>query len=156
MGELTDEKIEEINKYWRASNYLSVGMIYLKENPLLTESLKPEYIKPRLLGHWGSTPGLNFIYVHLNRLIIDSGANILLIVGPGHGAPAILANTYLEGTLYEAYPELSQDIYGMQTLFWKFSTPGGFSSHAGPHIPGSIHEGGRAWIFSCSCFWGCF
>ena len=143
MGEMTDERIERINKYWRALNYISVGMIYLKENPLLLEPLKPEHIKPRLLGHWGSTPGLNFIYVHLNRLIIDTDTNILLVVGPGHGAPAILANTYLEGTLSEVYPELTQDIYGMQLLFRKFSTPGGFSSHAGPHIPGSIHEGGE-------------
>ena len=143
MGELTDEKIEKINKFWRALNYLSVGMIYLKENPLLTEALKPDHIKPRLLGHWGSTPGLNFIYIHLNRLIIDTDANILLVVGPGHGAPAILANTYLEGTLSEVYPEISQDVYGMQLLFRKFSTPGGFSSHAGPHIPGSINEGGE-------------
>lgn len=143
MGEMTDERIEKINKYWRALNYLSVGMIYLKENPLLTEPLKPEHIKPRLLGHWGSTPGLNFIYVHLNRLIIDTDVNILLVVGPGHGAPAILANTYLEGTLSEVNPEIGQDVYGMQLLFWKFSTPGGFSSHAGPHIPGSINEGGE-------------
>jgi len=143
MGKFTDERIERINKYWRALNYISVGMIYLKENPLLLEPLKPEHIKPRLLGHWGSTPGLNFIYVHLNRLIIDTDTNILLVVGPGHGAPAILANTYLEGTLSEVYPELTQDIYGMQLLFRKFSTPGGFSSHAGPHIPGSIHEGGE-------------
>ena len=140
---MNEKELETINSYWRASNYLACCTIYLKDNPMLKEPLKPEHIKPRLLGHWGTTPGLNFIYTHLNNLINHTDANILLINGPGHGAPAILANTYLEGTLSEHHNEISQDIYGMNMLFRKFSTPYGFPSHVGPHIPGSIHEGGE-------------
>jgi xylulose-5-phosphate/fructose-6-phosphate phosphoketolase len=140
------KKLKDLNKldaYWRAVNYLAVGQIYLKENPLLRQPLIPKHIKPRLLGHWGTSPGLNLIYVHLNRLIQETDANFLFITGPGHGAPAILANVYLEGTYSEIYPEISQDIYGMRLLFRQFSTPGGVPSHAAPQTPGSINEGGE-------------
>lgn len=140
---MTDEMLNRINAYWRASNYLACCSIYLKDNAMLKEPLKPAHIKPRLLGHWGTTPGINFIYAHLNHLINNTGANILLIIGPGHGAPAILANTFLEGTLVEHHPDITQDIYGMKKLFRRFSTPYGFPSHVGPHIPGSMHEGGE-------------
>ena len=143
MATENNTDLEKIDAYWRASNYLAVGQIYLRENPLLREPLTPEHIKPRLLGHWGTSPGLNLIYVHLNRLIQETGANILFITGPGHGAPAILANVYLEGTYSEIYPEISQDIYGMRLLFRQFSTPGGIPSHTAPQTPGSIHEGGE-------------
>jgi xylulose-5-phosphate/fructose-6-phosphate phosphoketolase len=135
--------LERLHAYWRATNYLAVGQIYLQDNPLLREPLKPEHIKPRLLGHWGTSPGLNLIYVHLNRLILDTGADILYITGPGHGAPAILANVYLEGTYSELYPDVSQDEAGMRLLFRQFSTPGGVPSHVSATTPGSIHEGGE-------------
>jgi xylulose-5-phosphate/fructose-6-phosphate phosphoketolase len=140
---LTKEQLNRLDAYWRAANYLAVGQIYLQENPLLRELLKPEHIKPRLLGHWGTSPGLNLIYVHLNRLIRETGANVMYIIGPGHGAPAILANAYLEGSYTEIYPEVTQDEPGMRRLFRQFSTPGGVPSHVSPETPGSIHEGGE-------------
>ncbi len=129
--------------YWRAANYLSVGQIYLYENPLLREPLKLDHVKPRLLGHWGTTPGLNFIYVHLNRLIKMHELNVIYIAGPGHGGPGLVANTYLEGTYTEFYPNISQDEEGMKKLFRQFSFPGGIPSHVAPETPGSIHEGGE-------------
>jgi xylulose-5-phosphate/fructose-6-phosphate phosphoketolase len=132
-----------MHAYWRASNYLSVGQIYLYDNPLLKQPLKLEHVKPRLLGHWGTTPGLNFIYVHLNRLIKEHDLNAIFIAGPGHGGPAVVAHTYLEGTYSELYPNISQDEAGMKKLFKQFSFPGGIPSHAAPETPGSIHEGGE-------------
>ena len=132
-----------IDAYWRAANYLSVGQIYLYDNPLLKEPLTKEHIKPRLLGHWGTTPGLNFIYVHLNRLIKKHDLDMIYITGPGHGGPALVANAYLEGTYSEVYPNISQDEAGMKRLFTQFSFPGGIPSHVAPETPGSIHEGGE-------------
>jgi len=132
-----------MDAYWRAANYLSVGQIYLYDNPLLEAPLKREHIKPRLLGHWGTTPGLNFIYVHLNRIIQERDLNMIYITGPGHGGPGIVANTYLEGTYSELYPNVSQDEGGMKRLFTQFSFPGGIPSHAAPETPGSINEGGE-------------
>ena len=132
-----------INAYWRAANYLSVGQIYLFDNPLLREPLKEEHIKPRLLGHWGTTPGLNFIYAHLNRLIKKHDLDVIYITGPGHGGPGLVANAYLEGTYSEVYPGVSQDAEGMKRLFTQFSFPGGIPSHVAPETPGSIHEGGE-------------
>jgi xylulose-5-phosphate/fructose-6-phosphate phosphoketolase len=143
MSQLSQDRLDRLDAYWRAANYLAVGQIYLQENPLLREPLKPEQIKPRLLGHWGTSPGLNLIYVHLNRLIQDTGAHVLYITGPGHGAPAIVANVYLEGTYTEIYPEVTQDETGMGLLFRQFSTPGGIPSHVSADTPGSIHEGGE-------------
>ncbi len=140
---LAPEELEKIDAYWRATNYLSVGQIYLLDNPLLREPLAPEHIKPRLLGHWGTTPGLNFIYVHLNRLIKNHDLNAIYICGPGHGGPGMVANTYLEGTYTELYPNITQDEAGMRQLFKQFSFPGGIPSHAAPETPGSIHEGGE-------------
>ncbi|MDQ3649173.1 MAG: phosphoketolase family protein [Acidobacteriota bacterium] len=140
---LTAELLSRMDAYWRAANYLSVGQIYLLANPLLREPLKREHIKPRLLGHWGTTPGLNFIYVHLNRLIKEHDLDMLYITGPGHGGPGIVANTYLEGTYSEVYPNISQDEEGLQRLFKQFSFPGGIPSHVAPETPGSIHEGGE-------------
>jgi len=140
---LTAEQLQKIDAYWRAANYLSVGQIYLLDNPLLREPLKQAHIKPRLLGHWGTTPGLNFIYVHLNRVIKALDLNILYITGPGHGGPGIVANTWLEGTYSETYPEVSPDEIGMKRLFKQFSFPGGIPSHVAPETPGSIHEGGE-------------
>jgi len=140
---LSKEEFETINAYWRAANYLSVGQIYLYDNPLLKEPLKLEHIKPRLLGHWGTTPGLNFIYVHLNRVIKALDLNMIYICGPGHGGPGMVANSYLEGTYSEFYPDISQDAAGMKKLFKQFSFPGGIPSHAAPETPGSIHEGGE-------------
>ncbi|MBI5467832.1 MAG: phosphoketolase family protein [Deltaproteobacteria bacterium] len=140
---LSQEELLRINAYWRAANYLSVGQIYLLDNPLLKEPLKLEHIKPRLLGHWGTTPGLNFIYVHLNRVIVKNGLDMIYITGPGHGGPGIVANTYLEGAYSEFYPNISQDAEGMKRLFRQFSFPGGIPSHAAPETPGSIHEGGE-------------
>ncbi len=132
-----------IDRYWRAANYLSVGQIYLMDNPLLREPLKAEHVKPRLLGHWGTTPGLNFIYAHLNRTIRARGADVLYICGPGHGGPGMVANTYLEGTYSQIYPEIGEDETGLKALFRQFSFPGGIPSHAAPETPGSIHEGGE-------------
>ncbi|MFN2149003.1 MAG: phosphoketolase [Anaerolineales bacterium] len=143
MSDIAKDRLERVDAYWRAANYLAVGQIYLKENPLLQSPLAPEHIKTRLLGHWGTSPGLNLIYVHLNRLIRDRDVNMMYIIGPGHGAPAILANTYLEGTYSEIYPEVTQDAEGMMKLFRQFSTPGGVPSHVAPETPGSIHEGGE-------------
>jgi len=140
---LSDEELELIDKYWRAANYLSVGQIYLMGNALLKESLKLEHIKPRLLGHWGTTPGLNFIYVHLNRLIKAHDLDMIYICGPGHGGPGMVANTYLEGTYSEFYPNIPEDSEGIDILFKQFSFPGGIPSHAAPETPGSIHEGGE-------------
>ena len=140
---LTSEEMQRMNAYWRAANYLSVGQIYLLDNPVLREPLKIEHIKPRLLGHWGTTPGLNFIYVHLNRVIKRDDLNVIYIAGPGHGGPGIVANTYLEGSYSEVYPNISQDVGGMQKLFKQFSFPGGIPSHVAPETPGSIHEGGE-------------
>jgi xylulose-5-phosphate/fructose-6-phosphate phosphoketolase len=140
---LSRQELEHINAYWRAANYLSVGQIYLLDNPLLKKPLSLEHIKPRLLGHWGTTPGLNFIYAHMNRVIKKDDLNILFIAGPGHGGPAVVANTYLEGTYSEVYPDISQDEKGLQKLFKQFSFPGGIPSHAAPETPGSIHEGGE-------------
>ncbi|WP_050629109.1 phosphoketolase family protein [Bradyrhizobium viridifuturi] len=138
----TDD-LELLDRYWRAANYLSVGQIYLLANPLLREPLKPEHIKPRLLGHWGTTPGLNFIYAHLNRVIRGSDLNVIYVCGPGHGGPGMVANTYLEGTYTEIYPEVTRDTDGLRKLFRQFSFPGGIPSHAAPETPGSIHEGGE-------------
>ena len=132
-----------MDRYWRAGNYLSVGQIYLYDNPLLREPLKLDHVKPRLLGHWGTTPGLNFVYVHLNRLIKMHELNVIYIAGPGHGGPGLVANTYLEGTYTEFYPNISQDEEGLKKLFRQFSFPGGIPSHAAPETPGSIHEGGE-------------
>jgi xylulose-5-phosphate/fructose-6-phosphate phosphoketolase len=140
---LSMELAERMNSYWRAANYLSVGQIYLYENPLLREPLRAEHVKRRLLGHWGTTPGLNFIYVHLNRLIREHDLNVLYVTGPGHGGPGLVANTYLEGTYSEFYPDISQDAEGMRKLFKQFSFPGGIPSHVAPETPGSIHEGGE-------------
>jgi xylulose-5-phosphate/fructose-6-phosphate phosphoketolase len=140
---LSKEQLHVIDAYWRAANYLSVGQIYLYDNPLLKRPLTLEHIKPRLLGHWGTTPGLNFIYVHLNRLIKEYDLDVMYITGPGHGGPALVANTYLEGTYSELYPDISQDTAGMKKLFKQFSFPGGIPSHVAPETPGSIHEGGE-------------
>jgi len=142
-GPLTPDLLRKMDAWWRAANYLSVGQIYLLDNPLLKEPLKKEDIKPRLLGHWGTTPGLNLIYVHLNRAIKERGLDMMYVIGPGHGGPGIVANTYLEGTYSEVYPNISQDEEGMKKLFKQFSFPGGIPSHVAPETPGSIHEGGE-------------
>ncbi|MFC0515190.1 phosphoketolase [Mucilaginibacter angelicae] len=140
---LTAEMLSKVNAYWRAANYLSVGQLYLRDNPLLKEPLKLTQVKNMLLGHWGTTPGQNFIYTHLNNIIKKYDLNMLYISGPGHGGPAVVAGTYLEGTYSEVYPEITQDTEGMKKLFTQFSYPGGISSHASPQTPGSIHEGGE-------------
>jgi xylulose-5-phosphate/fructose-6-phosphate phosphoketolase len=140
---LTPDELARIDRYWRAANYLSVGQIYLLDNPLLREPLRPEHVKPRLLGHWGTTPGLNFIYAHMNRAIKRWDLDALFIAGPGHGGPAVLANVYLEGTYTEIYPDVSRDSAGMRKLFHQFSFPGGVPSHVSAETPGSIHEGGE-------------
>jgi xylulose-5-phosphate/fructose-6-phosphate phosphoketolase len=142
-GPLSAAELESIDAYWRAANFLSIGQIYLLDNPLLTEPLKPEHIKPRLLGHWGTTPGLNLIYAHLNRVIRSRDANIIYLCGPGHGGPGMVANTYLEGTYSEIYTSIPQDADGLRRLVRQFSFPGGIPSHAAPETPGSIHEGGE-------------
>jgi xylulose-5-phosphate/fructose-6-phosphate phosphoketolase len=140
---LSPELLRKMNAYWRAANYLSVGQIYLHDNPLLKEPLKLEHVKPRLLGHWGTTPGLNFIYIHLNRIIKKYDLDVIYVTGPGHGGPGLVANTYLEGTYSELYPNVSQDEQGMKRLFTQFSFPGGIPSHVAPETPGSINEGGE-------------
>jgi xylulose-5-phosphate/fructose-6-phosphate phosphoketolase len=140
---LSSEEQLKTETYWRACNYLSLGMIYLQENPLLAETLRPEHIKNRLLGHWGSSPGLSFIYVHLNRLIKKYDLDMIFLAGPGHGAPGVLGPTYLEGTYSEICPEKSQDVDGLREFFKQFSFPGGIGSHCTPETPGSIHEGGE-------------
>ncbi|MGA7933010.1 MAG: phosphoketolase family protein [Kovacikia sp.] len=140
---LSPDELRNINAYWRACNYLAIGMIYLRDNPLLKEPLKPEHIKSRLLGHWGSSPGLAFIYIHLNRLIKNHDLNMIFIAGPGHGAPGVLGPVYLEGTYSEIYPDKSEDEEGLKKFFRQFSFPGGIGSHCTPETPGSIHEGGE-------------
>ena len=140
---LPPDLLAKMHAYWRAANYLSVGQIYLYDNPLLKQPLKLDHVKPRLLGHWGTTPGLNFLYLHLNRVIKKYDLNTIFIAGPGHGGPAMVANTYLEGTYSELYPNISQDEAGMKRLFKQFSFPGGIPSHVAPETPGSIHEGGE-------------
>ena len=149
---LSAEELHVTEKYWRACNYLSLGMIYLLENPLLSEPLQPEHIKNRLLGHWGSSPGLSFIYVHLNRLIKKYELDMIFLAGPGHGAPGVLGPTYLEGTYSEIYPEKSLDVDGLREFFKQFSFPGGIGSHCTPETPGSIHEGGElGYVLSHAC-----
>jgi len=143
LAALTKKQIDKIHRYWQAANYLSVGQVYLKDNPLLREPLEIDHIKPRLLGHFGTVPGLNLIYVHLNRLIKEHDVNVIYIAGPGHGGPALVANTYLEGTYTEIYADVTRDERGMLKLFTQFSWPGGVPSHAGPQTPGSINEGGE-------------
>src|SRR6185437_2636501 len=140
---LIADELHLLDAYWRACNYLSLGMLYLRENPLLREPLRVAHIKKRLIGHWGSAPGQNFIWVHLNRVITRYDLNMIYIAGPGHGAPAMLANAYLEGTYPEVYPDISQDVEGLRRFFKQFSFPGGIGSHATPETPGSIHEGGE-------------
>src|SRR5690348_8444696 len=140
---LDAEAAARIDAYWRAANYLSVGQIYLLDNPLLREPLVPEQVKPRLLGHFGTTPGLNLIYAHLNRAIRQRDLNVLYVTGPGHGGPGLVANAYLEGTYSEVYPHITEDEDGLRELFRQFSFPGGIPSHVAPETPGSIHEGGE-------------
>src|SRR5215216_3169517 len=143
VEQLSAEQARLLNAYWRAANYLSVGQIYLYDNPLLREPLQLQHVKPRLLCHWGTTPGLNFIYAHLNRVIKLRDLNVIYVTGPGHGGPGLVANTYLEGTYSEFYPNISQDEIGMKRLFKQFSFPGGIPSHVAPETPGSINEGGE-------------
>jgi xylulose-5-phosphate/fructose-6-phosphate phosphoketolase len=138
-----EKDFSRLDAYWRAANYLSVGQIYLLENPLLREPLKIDHVKPRLLGHWGTTPGLNFIYAHMNRVVKAHDLNAIFVCGPGHGGPAVVANTYLEGTYSELYPRIGRDAEGIRRLFRQFSFPGGIPSHAAPETPGSINEGGE-------------
>ncbi|MGE5720778.1 MAG: phosphoketolase, partial [Nocardioidaceae bacterium] len=140
---LSADDLQLADAHWRAANYLSVGQIYLLDNPLLREPLKPEHIKPRLLGHWGTTPGLNLIYTHCNRLIREHDLDMMYVIGPGHGGPAIVAQTWLEGSWTETYPGTTMDEPGMRRLFRQFSFPGGIPSHVAPEVPGSIHEGGE-------------
>src|SRR5713101_6720348 len=140
---LPPEELRKMDAYWCAANYLSVGQIYLLENPLLREPLRLEHIKPRLLGHWGTTPGLNLIYAHANRVIRTWDLNAMYVIGPGHGGPGIVANAYLEGTYSEVYPHIGLDEEGIKRLFTQFSFPGGIPSHVAPETPGSIHEGGE-------------
>src|SRR5580700_2529609 len=140
---LTPALLERMDAYWRAANYLSVGQIYLRENPLLRQPLLLEHVKHMLLGHWGTTPGQNFIYTHLNRVIKKFDLDMIYMAGPGHGGPALVAQTYLEGTYSEVYPNISRDIPGLTNLFRQFSFPGGIPSHVSPECPGSIHEGGE-------------
>ena len=140
---LAADEVRKIDAYWQASLYLCLGMLYLRDNPLLTEPLKPEHLKPRLLGHWGSDPGQCFTYIHYNRLINKYNLNSIYISGPGPGAPSVLSQAYLEGTYSEVYPDKSEDRFGLQRFFKQFSFPGGIGSHATPETPGSIHEGGE-------------
>ncbi|HLK37329.1 MAG TPA: hypothetical protein VKU41_11295, partial [Polyangiaceae bacterium] len=140
---LHEDELRKIDAYWRAANYLSVGQIYLLANPLLREPLRFEHVKPRLLGHWGTTPGLNFLYAHVNRAIKERDLDAIFVTGPGHGGPGLVANAYLEGTYSEVYTNVSADERGMRLLFRQFSFPGGIPSHVAPETPGSIHEGGE-------------
>ncbi len=142
-GPLTEEMLGRIDRYWTAANYLTVGQIFLQDNPLLTEPLRAEHIKPRLLGHWGTSPGLSLLYAHLNRVIVERNVDVIYLAGPGHGGPALVANVYLEGTYTEVYPEVTRDTAGLRRLFRQFSTPGGIPSHVSVPTPGSIHEGGE-------------
>ena len=143
LGPLEPAELRLIDAYWRAANYLAVGQIYLLDNPLLREPLRPEHVKPRLLGHFGTAPGLNLVYVHLNRSIRSRDLNAIYVTGPGHGGPALVANAYLEGTYSEVYPHIGSDLDGLRELFRQFSFPGGIPSHVAPETPGSIHEGGE-------------
>src|SRR5947209_11085889 len=143
MANINPARLKSMHRYWQAANYLTIGQIYLQDNPLLRDPLRVEHIKPRLLGHWGTSPGLSFIYVHLNRLIKERDANIIYLAGPGHGGPALVANVYLEGTYSDVYPDISRNLDGLRSLFRQFSTPGGIPSHASVQTPGSIHEGGE-------------
>src|ERR1700757_3648893 len=140
---LNGQELQLIDAYWRAANYLSVGQIYLLDNPLVRERLTIEHVKPRLLGHWGTTPGLNFVYAHLNRLIAERDLSMIYVTGPGHGGPGLVANAYLEGTYTEVYPRIGHDEEGLRRLFRQFSFPGGIPSHVAPETPGSINEGGE-------------
>ena len=140
---MTDDELRALDGHWRAANYLAVGQIYLLDNPLLRVSLLPEHVKPRLLGHWGTTPGLNFVYTHLDRAIRERHLDAIFVCGPGHGGPAVVAQAYLEGTYSELYPHVSRDEAGLRALFRQFSFPGGIPSHAAPETPVSIHEGGE-------------
>src|SRR6266498_1055495 len=142
-GPLAPDELRRMDAYWRAANYLSVGQIYLLANPLLREPLRPEHVKSRLLGHWGTTPGLNFVYAHMNRVIRNWDLDAIYVMGPGHGGPAAVANAYLEGTYTEVYPHITPDEEGLRKLFRQFSFPGGIPSHVAPETPGSIHEGGE-------------
>ena len=144
-NERTLDSLHHLDAYWRAANYLSVGQIFLWDNPLLRRPLALTDVKPILLGHWGTTPGQNFIYVHLNRVIKAHDLNMIYVCGPGHGGPALVGNTYLEGSYSEVYPEISRDQAGLKKLFRQFSFPGGIPSHVSPECPGSIHEGGE-WV----------
>jgi xylulose-5-phosphate/fructose-6-phosphate phosphoketolase len=135
---LDPDELARIDAWWRAANYLSVGQIYLMDNPLLREPLLPEHVKPRLLGHWGTTPGLNFLYAHLNRAITQRDLDMIYIIGPGHGGPGLVAASYLEGSYTETYPDITQDAEGLQRLFKQFSFPGGIPSHVAPETPGSM------------------
>src|SRR3569623_2069399 len=139
----TPEELRKLDAYWRAANYLSVGQIYLLATPLLKTPLERQHIKPRLLGHWGTSPGLKMLCTHLNRVIKRDDLDMIYIIGPGHGGPSLVAHAYLEGTYSEVYPSISQDAEGMQRLFKQFSFPGGIPSHVAPETPGSIHEGGE-------------
>src|SRR5262245_5119645 len=143
MADISPAELELTDAYWRAANYLSVGQIYLLDNPLLTEPLSAEHVKPRLLGHWGTTPGLNLIYAHLNRIIRRRDASVIYVTGPGHGGPGLAANAYLEGTYSEVYTGIEEDAEGLRKLFRQFSFPGGIPSHVAAETPGSIHEGGE-------------
>src|SRR4051794_12596269 len=140
---LTPAELTDLDRWWRAANYLSVGQIYLMDNPLLREPLRAEHVKPRLLGHWGTTPGLNLIYAHANRCISARDLDAMYVIGPGHGGPGLVACAWLEGTYSEVYPEIARDADGMRRLFRQFSFPGGIPSHVAPETPGSIHEGGE-------------
>ncbi|OZB89520.1 MAG: phosphoketolase, partial [Microbacterium sp. 14-71-5] len=142
-GDVPEVDLESIDAWWRAANYLSAGQIYLLDDPLLHRPLTPEDVKPRLLGHWGTTPGLNFLYAHLNRVIRDRALSSIFVTGPGHGGPGMVANAYLDGTYSEVYPRISRDEDGVRALFRQFSFPGGIPSHVAPETPGSIHEGGE-------------
>ncbi|MBV8832895.1 MAG: phosphoketolase, partial [Acidobacteriaceae bacterium] len=149
---LSAEELRKTHAYWRACNYLSLGMIYLQDNPLLREPLKPEHIKNRLLGHWGAAPGLSFAYIHLNRLIKKYDLDMIFLAGPGHGAPGVLGPCYLEGTYAEIYTDKSEDEDGLRKFFKEFSFPGGIGSHCTPETPGSIHEGGElGYVLSHAC-----
>src|SRR4051794_9710385 len=143
QGPLSAEDLPRIDAYWRAATFLSVGQIYLLDNPLLREPLRLEHVKPRLLGHWGTTPALNLVYAHLNRVIRRDDLQVLYVTGPGHGGPGLVANTYLEGTYSEVYPDITRDEAGLRRLVRQFSFPGGIPSHVAPETPGSIHEGGE-------------
>src|SRR5215471_20660391 len=142
-GQLSPDLLVRMQRYWDAVNYLTVAQIYLLDNPLMREPLSPEQIKPRLLGHWGTSPGLSLIYIHLNRLINERDANMIYLTGPGHGGPALVAHAYLEETYSEVYAQVTQDLTGLRTLCRRFSTPGGIPSHVSVQTPGSIHEGGE-------------